>query len=443
MRTIVLGGGIGGMAASLLLADRGVSVTLIEAGRQLGAGWRSVPTEGGLADLGIRVPRESGDARADALIFRGDVEWHRIGPRAAEGHIVAGRLNADTPCPDARALPAPILAEARAEMLVRAFIPDPGATAAHLGERLDCIFGPTLMAHLLRPACLALLGAEPEALAPRAAEARLPARVVIAERGETEQLREIGELAHRLAHPRASDAPGGDARAYLYPRGGGIGRWIASLEAALARAGVEIRTGTRIAGLKRAGTRIGGVWLEGGGALDCDQLILAAAPRAVSVLPIAPETTLPVQARLLTFEGAAPPPLDWIVSYDPETPFMRLGFPDRLEGRAPARWRIMAEMRVRGGEAPSSVALVHALAGLGLVPSPARLVAETPIGTGRFAVETGAAARDRAAALRELRGFANFHVLRSAAGGHALAGEIIADAARLVDAVTAPSRAAA
>lgn len=443
MRAVVLGGGIGGMAAALLLADRGVAVTLIEAGRQLGAGWRSVPTESGLADLGIRVPRESGDARADALLFGGGIAWHRIGPRAAEGHVVAGRLNADTPCPDARALPAALLAEARAEMLVRAFIPDPGATAAHLGERLECMFGPTLMEHLLRPACRALLGAEPEALAPRAAEARLPARVVIADRGETEQLRDIGELAHRLAHPRAMDAPGGDARAYLYPRQGGIGGWVAALEAALARAGVEIRTGTRIAGLKRAGARVAGAWLEEGGALECDALVLAAAPRAVSALPIAPETTLPVHARLLTFEGAAPPPLDWIVSYDPGTPFMRLGFPDRLEGRAPSRWRIMAEMRVREGEAASSVALVHALAGLGLVPAPARLVADASVGTGRFAVETTAAAQDRAAALRELRGLANFHVLRSAAGGHALAGEIIADAARLVDAVTAPARAAA
>lgn len=444
-RAVVLGGGIGGMAAALLLADRGLHVTLVEAAPRLAMGWRSAATPLGPADPGIRVPRESGDARADALVFHGHpgLAWHRIGPRAAEGHVRDGRLNAATGCLDLRDLPAAILGAARVEVLSRAFTPDPRDAAGSLADRLETQFGPTLLHAALRPACLSLLGAEPEALAWNAAEARLPARLVLADHAETDRLRGIGHLGARLAHPVAAAAPmGGEARAYLYPQAGGIGAWVAALDATLERVGVVVRTGCRLASLRLAGGRIRTAMTEDGAELPCDLLVLAATPRALPLpgLTAVPERSVPVAARLLAFGSGTPPPLHWITSCDPATPFLRLGFPDRLEGAEPrAPWRIVTELR----EGATAEALAASLARLGVVPDGAQPIATAEGGRGRFAVETRAARTARDTALAALGAIPNLALLRSAAGGHALAGELVADAARLAAAVAAPASAAA
>lgn len=439
MRALVLGGGLGGMIAARLLAARGCAVTLLESGPVPGAGWHSLATPFGAGDCGIRVPRESGVAWADALVFHDlGLPWHRIGPLPREAHLVAGRLRGETGCLDARGLDPARLATARAELIARAETPDPGAAAPDLATRFRVIYGPTLLDSVLRPACLSLLGAPPEALAPLAAQGRLPPRIVVAERAEAERLQRLGHLGARIAHPRAADAPRGAGGDYLYPRGGGIGAWTAALETALRRAGVTIRTGARLAGLSSLGGRIRGAWMLDGSDLACDLFVLAAPPRALPDLPDVPEMRMPVAARLLAIEGGAPPPLDWLVSYDPATPFLRLGFPDRLEGRDLARgatWRVMAELRQ---DAP----LAGTLGALGLLPQGARLVGEVPLGTGRFAVETVESGAAREAALQRLVGFENAAVLRGATGGHALVGEIVADAAALATRVDARRAAA-
>lgn len=439
MRALVLGGGLGGMIAARLLASRGCAVTLLEAGPALGAGWRSLATPFGAADLGIRVPRESGVAWADSLIFHDlGLDWHRIGALPREAHVVAGRLRTETGCLDARGLAPALLATARAELIARAEAPDPGADAPDLAARFRATHGPTLLEAVLRPACLSLLGAPPETLAPLAAQGRLPLRIVVAERAEAERLQRLGHLAARIAHPRAADAPPGGGGEYLHPREGGIGAWTAALEAALRRAGVAIRTRARLAGLSSRGGRIRGAWMLDGTDLACDLFVLAAPPRALPDLPDVPEMGMPVAAQLIAIEGGAPPALDWLLSYDPATPFLRLGFPDRLEGRDPPRgapWRVIAELR-------QPVPPGGALDGLGLLPRGARVVGGLPLGTGRFAVETVESRAAREAALQRLAGFDNAAVLRGATGGHALIGEIVADAAALAARADAPRAAA-
>lgn len=439
-RAIVLGGGLGGMIAARLLAARGARVTLLEAGPVLGAGWRSLGTPHGPADLGLRVPRESGLAWADDLIFHapGAPAWHRIGALPREAHLVAGLVRAETGCLDARFLDPTRLAQARAELIARADTPDPGGAAPDLAARFRAIYGPALLDAALRPACLSLLGAPPEALAPLAAAGRLPPRIVVAETAETERLLRLGHLAQRLAHPRAADAPRGGGGDYLYPRQGGIGAWVAALEDALRRAGIVIRTGARPAALVEGAGRARSIRLCDGAELGGDLFVLAAPPRILPTLPEVPQPGLPVAAQLLVLDGAVPPPRHWLVSYDPATPFLRLGFPDRLEGRDPPRggpWRIIAELR-------AAAPMQDSLASLGLLPRGTRLVAAHPLGTGRFAVETVQSRALREAALGTLSGLANVAVLRGATGGHALAAELIADAAALVARLDAPRAAA-
>jgi glycine/D-amino acid oxidase-like deaminating enzyme len=434
-RAIVLGGGIGGIAAALLLTRQGFAVEIIEAGRQLAAAWRSVSTDRGPADLGVRVPRESGDAHADELLFHSDdtFSWNRLGPSPREGHIVHDHLNTDTPCPDARRLPPDMLAQARAELTARATTPDPREGAANLEARLLAQFGPTLMEHLLRPACHALLGSDPRHLAWNAAQNRLPARIVIADADDTRTLQQLGALRDRLAHPRTTDAPASrSAASYLYPRHGGIGRWIEGLEAALRRQGVVQHLHSQVAGLQRCGSRVVAVQLANGSSLGCDLLVVATTPAALPGVSTVPTRSMPVQAGLLTVEGGTAPELHWLTCYDPGAPFLRLAFPANLAGReqrrAPA-WQIIVEAPAES-DMPAPV-LAAALERHGLLPHGARLRHHAVVATGRFAVETTAAAAAREVALAGLRALDNVAMLRSATGGHALVGDVIADAARM------------
>lgn len=438
---VVVGGGLAGIAAALCLRHKGWRVTLVEAGPALAAGWDSHELGGEMWDFGLRIPAESGIAWADDLLFHdlpGAPLWNRLGRLAHEAGVTAGRLNPETGCLDARGLGAPQLEQIRFELIERAFSADPGAEAAHAGERLAALYGPTLAGGLLADAARALLGRPPEALAWNALANRLPARVVAAEAEETDRLRRIGALVGRLAHPSARNLPSNtlDDRSYLYPSAGGIGRWTGALRRALDQEGIALRLGQRVTGWRLRGGTILDVTLADGTALGGALFVLAAAPAALPLAGRAPAPAagLVVEAWAFRFAGAAPPELHWATSYDPSLGFLRVGFPERLRGAPPDRgqgWRLLAELRP--GAADDLPGLLAAWRGLGLLPEAARLVAAEPIGRGRFAVETPQAAAEREAALAGLAALGNLVALGPASGGHVLVPGLITEAARLAD----------
>jgi hypothetical protein len=437
---VIIGGGLGGIAAALCLRHKGWSVTLLEAGPHLAAGWGSRDLAGEPWDLGLRIPAESGTVWADDLLFHdlpGAPLWNRLGRIAREGGITAGRLNADTGCPDATTLGAAALEQIRFELIERAFSADPGAEAPSAAERLAAIYGPTLASGLLADAARALLGRPPEALAWNALANRLPARVVVACTEETDRLRRIGALGARIAHPSARGLPSNalDDRSYLYPSRGGIGRWAEALRLGLEQQEVTLRLGQRVTGCRLAGERIEALTLASGETIPGTLFVLTAAPGALPLAlpPAPPAAGAEVEAWALRFAGASPPDLHWVTSYDPATAFQRLGFPDRLAGqwRQGEPWRLLAELRP--GAAADLPARLPEWTGLGLLPAAARLLSAEPIGTGRFAVETPEAARCRREALGALGGLSNLVALGSAQGGHSLVPGLISDAAQLAE----------
>lgn len=438
-RALVIGGGLGGMGASLCLGARGWSVTLLEAGTRLGTGWSSERWMEEEADLGLRIPCETGVPWADALLFHGlpvltesPLVWNRIGPLPLEAQLdPSGALRVGTMCLDARFLAPPLLARAMEEVLCRAALPDPGPAAPHLDARLEALFGPTLLRHALLPACQSLLGLPPGALAWNAAELRLPSRIVLADSAATSRLMRHGLMAQRLAHPRATEVPvASGAPSYLYPAQGGIGRWRAALEAALRRAGVTVRTGSRVVRLGTAGESIAGLELDSGETLPAELVILAA---PLSALPTGAPTGDPaprhaVSAVAAVVETPALPALHWLTSYDPRSPFMRACFVPRLRG--PVRTGpclVLAEMRE-----PRCDDLLPSLKRLDLLPAEARAVATRVIGQGSFAVETPESAAARAEA-RRAAAFRNLAVMSSAEGGHSLVATLFRDAARIAE----------
>jgi glycine/D-amino acid oxidase-like deaminating enzyme len=449
-RAVVTGGGLGGIAAALCLAEAGWSVTLLEAGPQFAAGWTSHTADDEEWDAGLRVPAESGIAWADDLLFRtppGAPRWNRLGRIAREGAITGGRLNPETGCLDARVLPAAARAAIQDELLARAEAPDPGPSAPDAAARLATMYGPTLAGGLLAEACRALLGAPPDGLAWSATSGRLPERVVVTDAPRTDALRRIGRLAERVAHPSARHIPiAPEERSYLYPRQGGIGRWSASLLAGLAAAGVETRLRARVTLAEERSGTLAGLALSEGGRIEAELYVLATAPAALPLAePVAaPQPgAKPIAAWGLRFEGGEAPDLHWITSFDSTTPFLRLGFPQRLRGGhgRPRSWTMIAELH---GEADPA-GLPEALRPLGLLPGGARLAAAIPIAQGRFAQDTPEAERIRREGLARLAAFPNLATVGAAAGGHVLIPRLIADAAQLAEARRAriaPSRAA-
>jgi glycine/D-amino acid oxidase-like deaminating enzyme len=438
---VVVGGGLSGIAAALCLAATGWRVVLVEEAGGLALPWRSRAVGARSFDLGIRVPAESGIAWADALMFHNlsatsDVPfaWNRIPGLAREGHVFGGRANLDTGCLDATVLDAATLERARKELVQRRNRPDPAERAPHFAARAEAIYGPALVAAALAPACQSLLGRVPEALAWNGPQGRLPARMVVAPHLETDLLRTRGRLSERLAHPSARALrPGPLARAYLYPRHGGIGAWVAALERQLRAHAVDVRTRARVASLRLDEDGVHGVTLADGAVLPAELVVWTIRPDALPLpgLPAVPAAACPVGARLLLLDRAVPHDLHWAVSYDPATPFMRVGFPDALAGIEPSP-TVPVLVETRAGDAPpGDAALFEALAGFRLVAPGARIVEATTLGEGRFAVETAEAAAARAAlrqAVRHLRGLA---LIGPAGGGHHLVPDLVREAATL------------
>ncbi|MCC7284472.1 MAG: FAD-dependent oxidoreductase [Acetobacteraceae bacterium] len=450
---VVVGGGLSGIAAALCLAATGWRVALVEQAPQLAQGWRSRAAGGGFCDLGVRVPAESGIAWADALIFHrlprvaeGRLSWNRFPGLAREGHVFRGRANLDTACLDATLLDAAALARARKELVQRRNRPDPAERTADFATRAEAIYGPTLLAEALEGACRSLLGRTPAALAWNATEGRLPARIVVAGHAETDLLRTRGRLAERLAHPSArSLKPGPLARSYLYPAHGGIGAWVAALECQLAAHAVDVRTGTRIAALHLVEDEVHGVVLSGGEQLATELVVWTIRPDALPLpgLPAIPAATCPVGARLLLLDRPVPHDLHWAVSYDPESPFMRVGFPEALAGQpAPGMTPVLLETRTGRAAPASDAALLDVLAGHRLVAPGARIAGAVALGEGYFAVETTESAAARTAlngAVRHLRGLA---LIGPAGGGHQLVPTLVREAAMLAADLAARASAA-
>lgn len=64
METIIVGGGIAGLVAANVLADRGAKVTLLEAAPDAGGRARSEPHAGGILNLGPHALYKAGAARS-------------------------------------------------------------------------------------------------------------------------------------------------------------------------------------------------------------------------------------------------------------------------------------------------------------------------------------------------------------------------------------------
>jgi hypothetical protein len=376
--SVVVGGGLAGLVAGLLLLRRGERVVLVEREAACGGLLRSLDLPGGRSfDQGTHLARETGVPELDELLLG------ELAPRAwrsfdtlACGHHAAGRLQPDSAFLGLEALPAPLRARAAAELLA---LPLDAAQHVELASWLRARFGATLCEHVLEPLVLARTGRAARELAPELAPILGLTRVRAFAPQAARALKRSPRFDQRLAYPTQGEGWSG-LRSY-YPRRGGIGAWIAHLSERFEREGGLLFTGQSVRALKRQGARVRTVALSSGYLLPCDRLVWTLpASLCLRAAGLASEDARPaaLDAELYHFEFDAAPAaaLLYATNHDARLRCFRATLYTNLQARSPAPNAHLCSAEVLRSPdhpaAPEPERIADELRAMGLYPPSAR-----------------------------------------------------------------------
>jgi protoporphyrinogen/coproporphyrinogen III oxidase len=292
VHVVVVGGGISGLAAAHRLIGAGARVTLLESSDRLGGKLHAdeiagVPVDLGAESMLARRPEAVGLAREVGLA--GDLQppataraalWTRGRLRPMpRGHLmgVPGDL---APLSASGVLsPAGLARLPLDHVLPRTKVGEDVAIGEYVATRL----GREVVDRLVEPLLGGVYAGNAYRISMRAAVPQL-FQAVRARRSLIEGVR--GAMRKAASAPAATGPDGAAAPVFMGIRGG-IGRLPLAVADACRAAGADIRTGTRVRGLKRTGTR----WSvrtdgpRGRTALEADAVVVAVpAPVAAKLL---------------------------------------------------------------------------------------------------------------------------------------------------------------
>jgi|GEM_PF-998067 len=278
-RFTVVGGGLGGIVAAHLLAQRGHAVTLVERAPFLGGVLHGTRWKDRPLDFGCHLFSNDTDETTELFLHLMDGEAEPVALRTAS--VTNGVVTRGIELPDLRAFGADTsrnilfeVAEAAANATNQ---PAPTSLRALTNARYGDTAS-TLLADCLRK----MFVAEPDELAPLAAHAAPVGRIVCAPDPVAEVLKQSPALDDRLAvasqddpmrflRQRVRNYP---ARAF-YPRHGGTRGFVDRAERHLRDAGVRVLTATAIESLTE-GANATTVKLADGEDLRCDGVVWTA-----------------------------------------------------------------------------------------------------------------------------------------------------------------------
>ena len=239
----VVGGGLAGIAAAFYACRQGKKVTLIESAPGLGGLLRSHHREGmGWFDFGTHLLGKTGIEEVDSAFFEeltSDESWIN------HDHCPAGVYFRDrlslSGFVDVRALDQEVYERGFREFLGL----EEGYEFENLRDATEGTFGSVFADEVFDPIARKFFGESLGALNPDALRLLGVSRIVGATAEESAELKEGNRWHdHRLAfhNPRTSARQGG----VFYPRAGGIGKWVESMERRLVEDGVEIRLSSEV-----------------------------------------------------------------------------------------------------------------------------------------------------------------------------------------------------
>ncbi len=388
---VVVGGGLVGLFASILLSERYRKVTLVERAEGLGGLCRSSTDQNGAVyDLGTHIPNLTLNERADRILFGTPTERERnwttfeyICPAAYS----AGKWNPETSLMDARHLPQELYSRGTEEFLSR----KNGSEGENLATFIEESFGPTFRDALFAPLVRKLYGVEASELTAASSVNYFGlTRLVMFDRERTISLSKDEAYEARLGHATHEDynASKDDLfrNFYLYPKGNhGIGFWMHRLASLARDRGVSILLGESVAQVEGQDGVVTSVQLQrAGGKMSCDLLAWTAplefALKAAGVDPGPSKTTLRTTAiyqlsfdrPLLNLQAA------YIWNWDANFKIFRVTLYPNIDPAAANHHHLSAEILVSPEEADqvSCEQMHQELVDMGLVHRDARVVTQ-------------------------------------------------------------------
>lgn len=271
---IVVGAGLPGITASLALAKSGSDVTLIDSEPTIGGLLRSYEVDGFIFDFGTHFASYTGVDEIDELLFGvNESEWVKF-PVLRAGNFWNGILNSASENPDLNTLGTERHNQCLADMLLSTGWHE-ARNPSNAQEYLLAEYGQHLVAEFFDPVFKKLTGLSSKTLHFNANLLFGLKRFAVLDAQATLELKCSNRYDLRVAFHHRDHSP--HHKESLYPRAGGIGKWVEQLEDKLRTSGVQVITSARIEKIEIDDNRVKGLVLDGA-ELELDSLIWGVSP---------------------------------------------------------------------------------------------------------------------------------------------------------------------
>ncbi len=284
---VVVGGGISGLTAAMLLKKHFTEVILIEQGEHLGGLLSSVTdSAGNRYDQGTHIPEKTGNPEIDDILFDKQElanNWHALSPLVT-GNYFRGQWDNSTQTIDARKLPNALYHQGIGEFMSLTESPNSKSIATYLTSTLGEIF----YHHLAKPVIEKLYGDNVDCndLAVKTGVNYFGAgRIKAFDPETTRTLKSMPAFDSKLGFHSASEyeallkSQNLPMAEYFYPKGQlGAQTWIDSLTQRALEMGVSIRYQSQITEIKSRDKRICEVVINGGESQPCELVYWSAPP---------------------------------------------------------------------------------------------------------------------------------------------------------------------
>jgi protoporphyrinogen oxidase len=365
-RIVVVGSGIGGLCAALELSSRGHAVTVVDGSLEVGGLLRSVASNGCAFDLGTHFIIETLDHEVDKRMVEPFVQAdsaHVFVESLREAHVLFGRLNNSTGCPDLTVLPRDELRDAQNEY--RAVESPDFMASESVTDSVLRRYGTTVYESFYEPAVTKLSGTDPVGLSCEVLATLHIPRVVLFDSETSIQMKRDPRHDARIGFSAISD--GSSKVRKFYPRVGGIGAWTAFLRRTAQDRGVIFLLGEAVSAVRFEGSQALGVQLDSGDFVPAGTVVWTVAPE-ILLRSIGDELRGPApiwrDVHLYHFFINSELNTDafWVSNYDPAFHSYRTTLYDNF---APA-----------AGSTCDGRVTVEALSAPGEVPPPAHVIAD-------------------------------------------------------------------
>lgn len=250
---LVVGAGVPGIVASYVLAERGFQVVLLDSAPEIGGLLRSYDFEGFSYDYGTHFANRTGIPKLDNILFGGfEKEWIEF-PCLKAANFWNGVLNEANDNPNLNTL-----ARDGHDHCLTELLSAPGwldeKTADNARQYLIAEYGPTLIDKFFDPVFQKFTGRTSEQLHHQANQLFNLRRFAVLDPSATLELKRSERFDAKVSFHHRDHFTGN--RTSLYPRSGGIGRWIDQLRSKLEMAGVQIITGAGVEHIELSGDQV-------------------------------------------------------------------------------------------------------------------------------------------------------------------------------------------